>query len=79
MADGNGIACPRCGSLDSEVTDSRPSGDGRRRRRECGLCSRRFSTMELRSDDLYELFAALDALSDTWRMKAPRDELGGDG
>jgi transcriptional repressor NrdR len=38
--------CPYCGHDDSKVIDSRDSGDGIRRRRECLRCERRFTTYE---------------------------------
>lgn len=40
------MRCPSCGSTDSKVTDSREIGDAIRRRRECVLCSERFTTFE---------------------------------
>ena len=39
--------CPACGSLDNQVTDTRPSAIGRRRRRKCKLCSTRWTTFEV--------------------------------
>lgn len=38
--------CPFCNHSDSKVIDSRDSGDGIRRRRECTRCSLRFTTYE---------------------------------
>ena len=38
--------CPLCNHDDSKVVDSRDSGDGIRRRRECLRCSRRYTTYE---------------------------------
>ena len=40
--------CPFCGEIDNKVIDSRLSKDGNviRRRRECLLCERRFTTYE---------------------------------
>lgn len=38
--------CPFCNHKDSKVIDSRDSGDGVRRRRECVSCSLRFTTYE---------------------------------
>ena len=40
--------CPKCGSLEDKVIDSRLSKDGRsiRRRRECLECAQRFTTYE---------------------------------
>lgn len=42
------MKCPFCGSHDTRVTDSRPikDGSGIRRRRECPVCSERFTTYE---------------------------------
>jgi len=42
------MKCPYCAELDNKVIDSRLSKDGTviRRRRECLLCSRRFTTYE---------------------------------
>lgn len=52
------MPCPRCGSINSKVTDSRQSEDSAwaitdlaakfiRRRRECGQCGYRYSTVEV--------------------------------
>ena len=38
--------CPFCGNADSKVIDSRESGGGVRRRRECNACDLRFTTYE---------------------------------
>ena len=42
------MRCPKCGSLESRVVDSRLGRGDRsiRRRRECGTCSHRFTTLE---------------------------------
>jgi transcriptional repressor NrdR len=42
------MRCPKCGSQDDKVIDSRSSGDGVqiRRRRECNGCGTRFTTYE---------------------------------
>lgn len=42
------MRCPKCGSLEDKVIDSRPSKDGEsiRRRRECLDCEARFTTYE---------------------------------
>ena len=40
------MLCPFCDHDDSKVIDSRDSGDGIRRRRECLACSRRYTTYE---------------------------------
>ena len=42
------MKCPYCSSLETRVVNSRPSDEGNaiRRRRECTVCSRRFTTYE---------------------------------
>jgi len=42
------MKCPFCGSLDTQVVDSRVSdeGDVIRRRRRCTACEKRFTTFE---------------------------------
>jgi transcriptional repressor NrdR len=42
------MRCPFCGSEDSQVKDSRPVAEGAavRRRRQCGGCGARFTTLE---------------------------------
>jgi transcriptional repressor NrdR len=47
------MRCPFCSADDDKVVDSRPADDGAavRRRRECLVCSRRFTTYE-RLDEL---------------------------
>lgn len=40
------IACPKCGSQEQNVIDSRPVGGRIRRRRECDKCKERFTTIE---------------------------------
>jgi len=42
------MKCPFCGEIDNKVIDSRVSKDGHviRRRRECLMCNRRFTTYE---------------------------------
>ncbi len=43
------MKCPTCGCPDSKVIDSRPVEDGNsiKRRRECLVCQRRFTTYEV--------------------------------
>ncbi len=43
------MKCPYCGESESKVIDSRPTDDGEkiRRRRECLVCRRRFTTYEV--------------------------------
>ena len=43
------MKCPACNSQDSRVLDSRPVNDGAsiKRRRECPLCGKRFTTYEV--------------------------------
>jgi len=40
------MKCPKCGSEESSVLDSRPKIDAIRRRRECENCGYRFTTFE---------------------------------
>ena len=40
------MRCPHCECTNTKVVDSRESGTGIRRRRECALCGRRFTTYE---------------------------------
>jgi transcriptional regulator NrdR family protein len=45
---GKGPPCPHCGSQESKVIDKRARKSGNvRRRRTCGKCHARFSTLEL--------------------------------
>lgn len=43
------MKCPFCSHKDSKVIDSRPTDEGNsiRRRRECAVCKRRFTTFEV--------------------------------
>ena len=42
------LKCPKCGSENGHVVDSRPSENNTaRRRRECNNCGFRFSTIEI--------------------------------
>ena len=40
------MKCPHCSDADSRVIDTRATGDGIRRRRECENCGKRFTTYE---------------------------------
>lgn len=40
------MKCPYCGKSKTRVVDTRSSGEGVRRRRECKVCGRRFTTYE---------------------------------
>jgi transcriptional regulator NrdR family protein len=44
--DDAGLPCPGCGGVWHRTTDSRPSGNEWRRRRECKTCGLRFTTVE---------------------------------
>ena len=46
------MVCPYCGHPDSRVVDTRTTGDGIRRRRECLSCKKRFTTYEQISEAL---------------------------
>ncbi len=47
------MKCPFCGSLETRVADSRVVEDNKvvKRRRECGGCEKRFTTMEKAEED----------------------------
>jgi transcriptional repressor NrdR len=68
------LRCPSCNSDESKVVDSRDSesGDAIRRRRECLVCERRYTTYErieevplmvIKSDDREELFTRQKVLN----------------
>ncbi|MEZ4768341.1 MAG: transcriptional regulator NrdR [Caldilineales bacterium] len=40
------MKCPHCGDVNSRVVDTRSTGDGIRRRRQCETCQKRFTTYE---------------------------------
>jgi transcriptional repressor NrdR len=40
------MKCPHCDGFESRVIDTRASGERIRRRRECSLCNKRFTTYE---------------------------------
>lgn len=60
----HGMGCPMCASRDTKVLDSRAHGNGIihaiRRRRECGNCRHRFSTIEITR----EVFEQMQDLED---------------
>ena len=66
------MRCPFCGKEDTQVKDSRPSEDGGaiRRRRFCGHCGQRFTTIE--RTQLRELTVVK---SDNRRVPFDRDKL----
>ena len=41
------MQCPFCGAKDTRVLDSRPAENRIRRRRECAVCGKRFTTYEI--------------------------------
>ncbi|MBQ8884081.1 MAG: transcriptional repressor NrdR [Oscillospiraceae bacterium] len=41
------MRCPYCNYEDTKVVDSRPSEEKKRRRRECVMCGKRFTTYEV--------------------------------
>ncbi len=51
------MKCPGCGHPESTVCDSRVSGEGQRirRRRECLLCAKRYTTYEITEDTLHSM------------------------
>lgn len=46
------MQCPYCGQPDSRVVDTRATGESIRRRRECQICRKRFTTYEQISEAL---------------------------
>jgi hypothetical protein len=44
--------CPRCGSDDVWVKDTRPTAAGRRRRKRCRACALRWNTLEVHEERL---------------------------
>lgn len=55
--------CPKCGSKSSEVTNSKHLDEGDyERRRKCGLCGFRFSTVELALDRFSPMKKLVDAI-----------------
>ncbi len=64
--------CPFCGHGDTQVKDSRPSDDGSaiRRRRFCGACTQRFTTIER-----VQLRELVVVKSDARRVPFDRDKL----
>ena len=46
------MQCPYCGQPDSRVVDTRAASDSIRRRRECQICRKRFTTYEQISEAL---------------------------
>lgn len=49
--------CPKCGSADTSVRDSRQAGPARYRRRRCKACGKRFGTMEIPMQEYIRLKA----------------------
>jgi transcriptional regulator NrdR family protein len=47
--------CPKCGSNQVYVVDSRPEKTFFKRRRECMFCGERFSTVEIKAEDYKRL------------------------
>lgn len=47
--------CPKCGSNQVYVVDSRPDKDCFKRRRECMFCSERFNTVEIKMEE-YKIY-----------------------
>lgn len=83
------MRCPVCAVDDDRVVDSRPTDDGTtvRRRRECGGCGRRFTTLERieqpplmvrkRSDAVSPFSRAnvLEGMSRAAKNRVPMDDL----
>ena len=67
------MRCPFCGHDDTQVKDSRPADDNAaiRRRRSCGNCGQRFTTVER-----VQLRELIVAKADGRRVPFDRDKLG---
>lgn len=50
--------CPKCKNSNTEIVDSRKSGNSHRRRRVCLDCGIRFTTYEIETEE-YENFKAV--------------------
>ena len=57
--------CPKCQG-DSEVVDSRVSGNTTRRRRVCLQCKERWTTYEMESDELLRLRSFKRRVAEAW-------------
>lgn len=70
------FCCPVCGSAEVGTTDSRPrSGGSIRRRRECGACKHRWTTIEI-SEAVFKSLISADTLAGHRReLKRLRDAL----
>jgi transcriptional repressor NrdR len=64
------MRCPWCGADDDRVVDSRPADGGSsiRRRRQCGVCGRRYSTYE-RIEDVGLMVRKRDDARDPFRRE----------
>ena len=59
------MQCPKCKS-DTNVVDSRPSGEEVRRRRQCAKCGYRFTTYEITLTRKARLELALQAYKESF-------------
>ena len=69
------MTCPKCGSDDYCVTDSRVIGDTRHRRRKCNNCNNRFGTIEI-VKERYEKLIAKEILADKFVEQYAKAEDG---
>lgn len=56
-----GARCPGCGGAAAAVVNTRPVKQGQRRRRQCGQCGRRWSTLEVDAALFNQLIKAAQA------------------
>ena len=49
------MKCPRCGSVNNYVIDTRESDDQIRRRRSCGDCGNRFTSYEITQERMQQI------------------------
>lgn len=62
------MTCPICNSASSCITDSRKTGHGIRRRRQCLDCGLRFSTMEIEMENYLQLQQIAENETETYRQ-----------
>lgn len=76
------MTCPKCGSGDTGVTNTRIETYACTRRRECNKCGHKFTTYEITKEQYQlacSLFSGIDTLHDmsgVWRPKIKRGRYG---
>jgi transcriptional regulator NrdR family protein len=70
--------CPKCGSDNNQVVDSRDQVDAIRRRRKCLHCFARFTTMEIHAVKLSSIRSAIKVALNTVQPYRLRENANGD-